>query len=356
MILEGPCIDEACEQSTAAALSISQLIVHNSTKRNRNRSINKKTIVRHSKSQDTPLPIYIALLVHSVTRRKSLVDKLFNLGICVSYDRMLQISADAANVVCAQYAKDDVVCPISLRTGLFTLAAIDNIDHNPSSSTSCTSFHGTSISLMQNRFDATDGLKRAISDGTASESLRKIQALPTSYTTVEPVSFIIDNNTIVPAIENLSSLIGTGIDISNILASDAGWLDNISSVIDTCDTDVDKTISSNENLSWAAYNANLTTKVAYPAITALLPLFREAAHTKAMIKHGMKSVQSAVKLLNFDQTPVIEFDQPLYAIAKLLQWREPLNFGENKLIILLGGLHIEMAAWKTIGDWLEGSG
>lgn len=355
MILEGPCIDEVSEQSTAAALSISQLIVHNSIKRNRNRSVNMNTIVRHSKSQDTPLPIYIAMLIHSVTRRKSLVDKLFNLGICVSYDRMLQISTDAANVVCTQYAYDDVVCPVSLRTNLFTLAAIDNIDHNPSSSTSSSSFHGTSISLIQNRFDANDGLKRVIPDGTA-ESLRKIQTLPTSYTTVEPVSLISDNNTIVPAIEKLSSLIGTAIDISDILSSDAGWLDKVLSVTDTCDTGVHKTISSNENLSWAAYNANLRSKVAYPAITALLPLFREAAHSSAMIKHGMKSVKCAVKLLNSDQIPVITFDQPLYAIAKLLQWREPLTFGENQFIILLGGLHIEMAAWKTIGDWLEGSG
>jgi len=86
----------------------------------------------------------------------------------------------------------------------------NNIDHNPSSSTS---FQGTSISFTQNRLDENDGSKRVISDGTASESLRKIQALPTSYTTVEPVSFISDNNSIVPAIENLSSLIGTGIDI-----------------------------------------------------------------------------------------------------------------------------------------------
>ena len=26
------------------------------------------------------------------------------------------------------------------------------------------------------------------------------------------------------------------------------------------------------------------------------------------------------------------------------------------MLFCLGGLHIEMAAWKTIGDWLEGSG
>ena len=108
--------------------------------------------------------------------------------------------------------------------------------------------------------------------------------------------------------------------ISNNLSIDAGWLDNVLSVIDIYDTDIDKTIRMNENFSWAAYNANLRSKVAYPAITALLPLFREAAHTTAMIKHGMKSIQCAVKQLNSNQVPVIGSDQPHYAIIKLLQW------------------------------------
>ena len=32
------------------------------------------------------------------------------------------------------------------------------------------------------------------------------------------------------------------------------------------------------------------------------------------------------------------------------------NIGENKFVIMLGGLHVEMACMKTMGDWLEGSG
>jgi len=32
------------------------------------------------------------------------------------------------------------------------------------------------------------------------------------------------------------------------------------------------------------------------------------------------------------------------------------KFGEDQFVLLLGALHIEMAAWKTLGDWLAGSG
>ena len=44
---------------------------------------------------------------------------------------------------------DKVVCRPSLKADAFTTAAIDNIDHNPSSSTATSSFHGKAISPFQ---------------------------------------------------------------------------------------------------------------------------------------------------------------------------------------------------------------
>jgi len=41
------------------------------------------------------------------------------------------------------------------------------------------------------------------------------------------------------------------------------------------------------------------------------------------------------------------FDQPLFALAKWLQ-----SLGEQRFVVMLGGLHIEMALWGTIGDFL----
>ena len=75
-----------------------------------------------------------------------------------------------------------------------------------------------------------------------------------------------------------------------------------------------------------------------------------------MIRHSFDVVRSAVEYLNPGQTPVITFDQPLFALAKEIQWTWPDRYGEETLVILFGGLHIEMAALKTVGDWLDGSG
>lgn len=69
----------------------------------------------------------------------------------------------------------------------------------------------------------------------------------------------------------------------------------------------------------------------------------------------MKNNATATTLLNQGQVPVLTMDQPLYAIAKQVQWRYSDLHGEDKYVVVLDGLHTEMAALRTIGDLL-GSG
>jgi hypothetical protein len=92
-----------------------------------------------------------------------------------------------------------------------------------------------------------------------------------------------------------------------------------------------------------------------PAITGLLPLFRYNAHSLAMVKHGMNVIQQATEHVSHAQMPVITIDQPLYAIGEKIQWSWPLQYGEEKYVVMMGGLHIEMALFGAIGGWLNGS-
>lgn len=101
--------------------------------------------------------------------------------------------------------------------------------------------------------------------------------------------------------------------------------------------------------------ANQLESLGHTTQMALLPLFREKSNTVAMITHITKTNAAAIGLLNPAQTPVLTLDQPLYAIAKQVQWQYPSIYGEDKYVIMLGGLHIEMAALSTIGDLLDGS-
>ena len=51
--------------------------------------------------------------------------------------------------MCEQFEEDGVVALATLRKGLLTIGAIDNIDHNPSSTTAVDAFHGSGSSLFQ---------------------------------------------------------------------------------------------------------------------------------------------------------------------------------------------------------------
>ena len=88
----------------------------------------------------------VGLMVYMRTRKKSLVNQLAHEGLSISYK---PIQRCINNQLCSKYLAEDTLCPPKLQTGLFSSAAIDNIDHNQSSATATTSFHGTSITSLQ---------------------------------------------------------------------------------------------------------------------------------------------------------------------------------------------------------------
>ena len=51
---------------------------------------------------------------------------------------------------------------------------------------------------------------------------------------------------------------------------------------------------------------------------------------------------------------VITADQPLFALAKQIQWHWPDEYGN--FVVMMGALHIEMAALRMAGRILKGSG
>ncbi len=73
------------------------------------------------------------------------------------------------------------------------------------------------------------------------------------------------------------------------------------------------------------------------SVTSLLPLLRDEAHSVATVKHCMDKARDATAYLNPDQVPVITADQPLYTLAKQVQWQWPEVYGEPKFVIMFGG-------------------
>ena len=147
----------------------------------------KETVshVRHSKLKEPPLPVYLGMLIHNETCRKGLVNKLVEQELNISYSRLQEIQNNITGQLCHQYVAEGVVRPTSLKDGLFTSVAIDNIDTNPSSTTANSAIHGTSISIFQHPMENYPDESSFILDINSDFEYEKA-TLPSFYTNVEP--------------------------------------------------------------------------------------------------------------------------------------------------------------------------
>ena len=143
----------------------------------RHRSLQLSDTVRLNKLL-FQVPTYVGLMLHAETRKRGLVDKLFSLGLSISYDRVLRLSAQMENSVCQLYHIEQVVCLPTLRSNVFTTAAVDNIDHIPSVTTAKTSFHGTGISLLQHPTCADEGVARSIALTGRDTGSKRVEPIP----------------------------------------------------------------------------------------------------------------------------------------------------------------------------------
>ena len=304
-------------------------------------------IVRHSPAQETPVPIYVGLQLHAHTHKRELIDNLCHVGMSISYDCVLWLSTDTGNTICKMCELEKVVCPPTIRGNLFTTSAVDNIDHDPSSTTAKHTFHGTSISLLQHKTSQDDRVVRNLISIERLSTSKSVHNLPHYYTDVAPVSTGVKGSPL-PAGASVSL---QRYDYESHKEEEDRWLRNVHEIL------LDTEIEEPKNIFWAAHHAHrYQKKDIIVSLSALLPLFHENAHSIAMIRHSMDIIRNAVDHINNGQVPVITFDQPLYTIAKQIQWKWSEIYGEEKFVIMLHGLHIEKAALSTVGDWLKGSG
>ena len=90
--------------------------------------------------------LYTSLKTHSVTRSRTLIDHLFNLGIGISYDRVLSITINIYESLRESFLTYNCFFPNVLKKGLFTVLIKDKIDVNAKSNFIQ---HGASMSIVQ---------------------------------------------------------------------------------------------------------------------------------------------------------------------------------------------------------------
>ena len=337
MMLNGVNINSEMEE-TQPSRTISQILLFNMKK-----TSGKASKIYHRVEQEPPLCTYIALRLHAEARSKSLIQMMFALGICPSYSRVLSIEDQFTSAVCERYSVDGVVAPCSLQKRRFSIGAMDNIDYNPSSATAKDSFHGTSISMFQ---------VGAIKDGV--EQREKIQIPPQGSISDLPESY-----TVVPFVERETHRLKVpwrpkAFDTHNSVSSDEmerefTWLLKSSKLCQG-------TIEKGDKVMWAAFHAESQRSTPAPCFQGLFPLFHEKAATLPMVKHSMDVIRAATRYLNPLQVPIMVGDQPIFYLAKKIQWLMPSEYGEDQFVVWPGGLHLEMAMWKLPGELLDSIG
>ena len=146
LILDGKSrFDNLSTNASSIVVNLAHLLWFNAVKIKRRLD----GFVGHSKTNEPPLPVRVGLMVHSKTRKKSLVENLAKEGLRISYKSVEEIESWITKQLCFKYNEDEIICPLTLQYGLFKVAAIDIIDPDPSSTRTNSFFYCTIISIFQ---------------------------------------------------------------------------------------------------------------------------------------------------------------------------------------------------------------
>lgn len=353
MLLDGPGIDQPPPGSdrSKVATAIGEQIIYNTVRR---RSKNLECVPRHSRDKETPSALYLAMKLYLQTGSETLIDVMHQRGLCISYDRLHVISTDIANSIISYWETEGIVVPPQAVKGVFTTCGFDNIDYNPSSTTSAMSLHGTCISVQQHFCSLSQQIQMSTEILNPNEmGKRTIRSLPLQYTTMDlDIPIATSDIFHIPDLKTNIHPIPASHIPKHLIEDSYQWLEHVKSLLEK------ETLDTDDWISWAAYYAStLPHPCNPPAQSHMLPLFTESPTSSTMVWHGMKIIQQITSYLNPGQIPIMVADQPLFTLAKKLQWKFPESaYGENSLLVMLGPMHTEKMLWSVSGDWLDGSG
>ena len=327
------------------ACNISQLLIYNACKGTHHDV--KSAAVRHNKKRETPFPLYHALKLHGNGRNKQQIDIDHEHGISVSYNRVMEVKQDIARAVCARHTQDGVVVPTNSRFKVFTTHDVDNIDSKAQGNFSMDEFHGYVLSVTNHLSHDNHGVKRTpIKLDPLDTSSPK---LPDSYVIQTPVE-LPGTDVFAPKIENCQLRPSFNVDEAKV--KDEAWISHVTGLVKQGN------IAHGNIITWSGYNSTLMTdeSIKPPAEIGVYPLFPDKAATASSMKHAMELAMQGTQFLNPGQTSILGADQPLYALIKQIQWQYPDAFGEDKLVAMMGALHIEDKMHQMIGKLLRDSG
>lgn len=101
--------ESPCAGGSQSAVTICQLTLFN-FKNNAPRSRLKTQNIRHKKSVEPPLPLYMALSAYGQSRNKAGIDEMHQRGLSISHDRVMEITSNLVHMVVERAKDEGVLC------------------------------------------------------------------------------------------------------------------------------------------------------------------------------------------------------------------------------------------------------
>ena len=114
----------------------------------------------------------------------------------------MEIRRSIAQAVVKQFARDGVVLPTNIRSGVFVTFDVDNLDNKNQGNFSHDEFHGTAISVTNHLSHNNHRVKRPAFQLDPSDTC--VPQLPETYSVVQPAEFA-SNDLHVPRTPDLST-------------------------------------------------------------------------------------------------------------------------------------------------------
>ena len=301
---------QSASNPSQSTLTIAGLIAYNYKKRTHKPEEAQQNVASHQlAAHETPIVSYASLKLYSCIRSKNILQKLHSVGICSSYNRVIQILSDWASKSLKVYKSTDKVIPLKLQERVFTVFTKDNVDKNSSSNQGTKHFRGTSIcTFSPSKLFSCGSDRREVNN--QSENVIHDFTLPTSYTDIPHVMIKCDKYSCPISTVNIPDDIKNNEILKANQMEEIKWMESIL----TSDT--------NDRKCWSGYHSGQKRTPTPPSCNScIFPLLKDVVHTINMQHHLISLFIEYTHYLNPQQVTAVDCsDQPIFALSKINQW------------------------------------
>ena len=212
--------------------------------------------------------------MHGDAWLKKQIDNGLELGLSVSYNRVMKVKRAIGQAVCKRHEEDGVVVPTNMRRDVFVTYDMDNLDSRNQGNFSQDEFHGIALSATNHLSWENQGVKRAPIQLDFSDT--SVPHLPDSYVVVPPVE--LPNNPLFVPRGNGQLRPNKNL-IPGAKAKDESWMKHVANVLEQ------ETLPDKEVITWSGYNSRLMAEDSLKplAVIGILPLFPDKAASPSMV-------------------------------------------------------------------------